>query len=261
LEASCTSVLFCFHTTMVLTQQFHLLESQFCSLVFPYHYGSHATRRSQLYLKHTKVSIPLWFSRNSGFTKHDRYNRPCFHTTMVLTQPTWKSSTTSNISTFPYHYGSHATRKPMLIPYCLMNVSIPLWFSRNQQEKAFQVDIASHVSIPLWFSRNTQRTLIKLFIPEHVSIPLWFLRNSHRNIWRPSQLQVSIPLWFLRNQIYPLKLPHPFCSFHTTMVLTQQKYGVVTSTHQLASFHTTMVHTRAVLRWPSKNMDPSTERI
>ena len=122
-----------FHTTMVLTQLYQELpESQINvepvsiplwfsrnpasvvrddqgRIVFPYHYGSHATvfacnekhamvfvsiplwfsrnplTRQVLELP-VNVSIPLWFSRNGEIllAEFDESNR--FHTTMVLTQ-------------------------------------------------------------------------------------------------------------------------------------------------------------------------------
>ena len=78
----------CFHTTMVLTQLLPPPIDLFLFHVFPYHYGSHATRvylslESQKYL----VSIPLWFSRNFTVGRSR-------HLKSIL---------------FPYHYGSHAT--------------------------------------------------------------------------------------------------------------------------------------------------------
>jgi len=144
-----------FHTTMVLTQLYQELpESQINvepvsiplwfsrnpasvvrddqgRIVFPYHYGSHATvfacnekhamvfvsiplwfsrnplTRQVLELP-VNVSIPLWFSRNGEIllAEFDESNR--FHTTMVLTQR-WL-----------YERKSQGIK-----------VSIPLWFSRN----------------------------------------------------------------------------------------------------------------------------------
>ena len=98
--------------------------------LFPYHYGSHATQISSLSRSASRVSIPLWFSRNSmrSDRKYKGNNvsiplwfsrnrtKPCtgerrwsFHTTMVLTQP--------------YQHDTC---------YCyVLPVSIPLWFSRN----------------------------------------------------------------------------------------------------------------------------------
>jgi len=58
-----------------------------------------------------------------------------FHTTMVLTQPII----------------------PINVTTSEFEVSIPLWFSRN--EKFLDLDSAKkmYVSIPLWFSRNKNR--------------------------------------------------------------------------------------------------------
>ena len=121
-----------FHTTMVLTQ---LFQSNFTSNnkrtvsiplwfsrnpevavsngtnfeSFPYHYGSHATVMPKKLTIEEYVSIPLWFSRNEG-RKDSRFQSPSFHTTMVLTQRIPVVRTTYGEVTFPYHYGSHATR-------------------------------------------------------------------------------------------------------------------------------------------------------
>jgi len=76
-----------FHTTMVLTQLVY--DTFYLSVyLFPYHYGSYATRRaannSRSFLL---VSIPLWFLRNkNGKIKYMRFSER-----------------------FPYHYGSYAT--------------------------------------------------------------------------------------------------------------------------------------------------------
>mgnify|MGYP000883711302 FL=1 len=99
----------CFHTTMVLTQLDTLIKNRGDMLKFPYHYGSHATRRVlTLDLNFQIVSIPLWFSRNLQFSRTDLIPS-CFHTTMVLTQPKKHSIKASEEEEFPYHYGSHAT--------------------------------------------------------------------------------------------------------------------------------------------------------
>ena len=125
--------------------------------MFPYHYGSYATRNAfhneyisstvsiplwflRNYTKHicglhrlTVVSIPLWFLRNRFSLSSTLASFMSFHTTMVLTQ----------LAGYSASYAITAT------------VSIPLWFLRN----------------PLYF----------FFLNSHsiVSIPLWFLRNSH----------------------------------------------------------------------------------
>ena len=58
--------MYCFHTTMVLTQLLKSSIEEGSRVLFPYHYGSHATSS-----RRPKASII----------------RSCFHTTMVLTQP------------------------------------------------------------------------------------------------------------------------------------------------------------------------------
>ena len=55
----------CFHTTMVLTQRNCSAKVVRAKLMFPYHYGSHATHIQRgLLCPVLRVSIPLWFSRN-----------------------------------------------------------------------------------------------------------------------------------------------------------------------------------------------------
>ena len=145
---------FRFHTTMVLTQHSegsgrdlrkyyvsiplwfsrNLAFQTACAMVhmFPYHYGSHATREPEPLRTHTeRVSIPLWFSRNflaidilnrdiqfpyhygshaTYYTNITAYNYQfCFHTTMVLTQRKKTGYKLQPAFVFPYHYGSHAT--------------------------------------------------------------------------------------------------------------------------------------------------------
>jgi len=100
-----------FHTTMVLTQLIYLIRSLRCNLcvsiplwflrnrkkqpiqtireAFPYHYGSYATgARPQAPPAADHVSIPLWFLRNTIPEEVCPWIYTCFHTTMVLTQPT-----------------------------------------------------------------------------------------------------------------------------------------------------------------------------
>ena len=57
----------------------------------------------------------------------------CFHTTMVLTQPTYGTETETTGYMFPYHYGSHATKAMPIDNFIPEIVSIPLWFSRNER--------------------------------------------------------------------------------------------------------------------------------
>jgi len=77
---------------------------------FPYHYGSHATGTDEGKKNFPPpVSIPLWFSRNSGSRNRNPPDHTGFHTTMVLTQPYSKPRRSNPPDQFPYHYGSHAT--------------------------------------------------------------------------------------------------------------------------------------------------------
>jgi len=100
---------------------------------------------------------------------------------------------------FPYHYGSYATEELREEIQDLIEVSIPLWFLRNQffglERKELHV-VSFHTTMVL-----TQ--LGKAYLVSHsffeVSIPLWFLRNLHRICVEPCSRTVSIPLWFLRN--------------------------------------------------------------
>jgi len=54
-----------------------------------------------------------------------------FHTTMVLTQRIDSESEAREKAMFPYHYGSHATVRKHQQRWREIQVSIPLWFSRN----------------------------------------------------------------------------------------------------------------------------------
>ena len=102
---------YCFHTTMVLTQQNH---------------GCKSAEGGNI------VSIPLWFLRNVKYeTGTDRKGKR-FHTTMVLTQHTPFLDPFLPTPTFPYHYGSYATSSDSPSPYSASCVSIPLWFLRNR---------------------------------------------------------------------------------------------------------------------------------
>jgi len=145
-----------FHTTMVLTQRTDVSsESRDSRVSIPLWFSRNFRRRLWLRYVVLQVSIPLWFSRNEGFSKDgvfmfatvsiplwfSRNHRPsaqagkryaCFHTTMVLTQLTWRE-------------GRYEKAQA---------VSIPLWFSRNRMMKDSQTEKANFVSIPLWFSRN-----------------------------------------------------------------------------------------------------------
>jgi len=166
-----------FHTTMVLTQHSGVWQLLGLSIPFPYHYGSHATRRLR------KAIIGLW----------------SFHTTMVLTQLTWRRKAPFFCSPFPYHYGSHATEWWPQESSTATRVSIPLWFSRNDKWCLNTHDHDLSVSIPLWFSRNYLKAEDNKLRKRHVSIPLWFSRNKNCSLSQKQAIE----------------------RFHTTMVLTQ----------------------------------------
>jgi len=56
------------------------------------------------------VSIPLWFLRNWRHMNRQAARSPGFHTTMVLTQHHTQPGKGRCQQTFPYHYGSYATK-------------------------------------------------------------------------------------------------------------------------------------------------------
>jgi len=72
---------------MVLTQRALLLLLHVDDVMFPYHYGSHATENGRI------LGV----------------KRFRFHTTMVLTQQAREAQYLLPYVKFPYHYGSHAT--------------------------------------------------------------------------------------------------------------------------------------------------------
>ena len=95
---------------MVLTQQVARYDVVTHDYTFPYHYGSHATYVTYLFIKALMtVSIPLWFSRNGN-----RNRLLLIH--VYVSIPLWFSRNEKDhglelytLSEFPYHYGSHAT--------------------------------------------------------------------------------------------------------------------------------------------------------
>ena len=96
-----------FHTTMVLTQ--HIGDGwQNFGYMFPYHYGSHATVYP-VAIRYCLYKFPYHYGSHATRKRSFRGRQnTCFHTTMVLTQPT----------------GTEGTGGASF-------VSIPLWFSRN----------------------------------------------------------------------------------------------------------------------------------
>ena len=138
---------------------------------------------------------------------------------MVLTQQELLIKSETGYWTFPYHYGSHATRWTSMRELLILLVSIPLWFSRNrtQRELIPMSEICFHTTMVLtqlypWIPPNTYSC---------VSIPLWFSRNMCLKRWARS---------------FPTR-------FHTTMVLTQHVFATLLS-NIYSGFHTTMVLTQ-----------------
>jgi len=191
------------------------------------------------------VSIPLWFSRNFCAKMCVLHWIKCFHTTMVLTQLCPRSSESNALHSFPYHYGSHATKFWCRSELKTFHVSIPLWFSRNSRE-TLRAHMTESVSIPLWFSRNgtlLQKSYGCKTFPYHY--------GSHAT----ARYYVTW-VWRTRSFHTTMVLTQRFCwesgercfgSFHTTMVLTQLRL-LEEAYRWRNSFHTTMVLTQ---RWDS----------
>jgi len=102
-----------FHTTMVLTQLGKLSATPSIHS-FPYHYGSYATCLSEIWRKHSALG---------------------FHTTMVLTQPN-PILLDIDVLDRSFHTTMVLTQQiPASAPTKSIQVSIPLWFLRNQSYK------------------------------------------------------------------------------------------------------------------------------
>jgi len=170
-------------------------------LLFPYHYGSHATVSMENGKKWiTQVSIPLWFSRNGS----SRCSYPSmgdkfpYHYGSYATWPIDVGKRKSR-PWFPYHYGSYATWVKARKEHTCQEVSIPLWFLRNNTASAIS---RKNTKFPYHYGSYATCSHRKFTVwCRSVSIPLWFLRNDH--IIRPAldHIIVSIPLWFLRNYL------------------------------------------------------------
>ena len=183
---------------------------------FPYHYGSHATNHVQETQRYKVVSIPLWFSRNLVETTA-LDTRPSFHTTMVLTQPSKRQGSLQGGCRFPYHYGSHATLYAWVYVWRFA-VSIPLWFSRNQQRFPVELPLLRfHTTMVLTQQRTSKLNSSELFCFHTTMV----LTQLDRQYPRGTQHTVSIPLWFSRNVVRDSDGRIVGVSFHTTMVLTQ----------------------------------------
>ena len=215
-------------------------------LQFPYHYGSHATGTathaeplncsrfhttmvltqrifSRLEVDNPllwKVSIPLWFLRNSPF--------PCPQNLKY-----W----------FPYHYGSYATKEVKGNENAVFSFHTTMVLTQQIDEitKSNTTFLSFHTTMVLtqrkfvWWNGN---------VVMKVSIPLWFLRNgtitSHKYIQFPKfpyhygsyatdecsqDMEVTIKFPYHYGSYATINL---FCfrvcsyCFHTTMVLTQR---------------------------------------
>jgi len=105
-------------------------------LVFPYHYGSYATNLPEEMVPYVyRVSIPLWFLRNTIPRKFDP-DAPIL---------------------FPYHYGSYATNRRRGTVSCPQKVSIPLWFLRNQCRAPAPLTRTAHQLFPYHYGSYATR--------------------------------------------------------------------------------------------------------
>ena len=191
----------------------------------------------------------------------------CFHTTMVLTQLN-PPSRELPLSGFPYHYGSHATPALNLNPpsrecfhttmvltqhtiwkwgLWVFFVSIPLWFSRNPRSFPMLLRLSTcfHTTMVL---TQPQKPKVKRR-DNKVSIPLWFSRNS-KSVNFGDQEFTSFPYHYGSHATWNMRRTTLRClsSFHTTMVLTQQK-GRRRESSKITCFHTTMVLTQLNAGW------------
>ena len=161
---------------MVLTQRNSLQPEQKRKNQFPYHYGSHATRCLCWLNQQSRVSIPLWFSRNS-FKDYSRRIQ-------------WSS--------FPYHYGSHATgKRPRKqfrngkFPYHYGSHATNAHYSKRSKEQKFPYHYGSHATGYLdWDNKEISSFHTTMVLTQ---LSFWSV------LW--SKYVVSIPLWFSRNKL------------------------------------------------------------
>jgi len=211
----------CFHTTMVLTQ-LKKDSKDWSLLLFPYHYGSHATQQKESSACLQGKQFPYHYGSHATEWLDRNGNIPF---------------------TFPYHYGSHATKgggewgftthlrfhttmvltQPCAYVWFIANttcVSIPLWFSRNGTKV---VDYYSTNVFPYHYgSHATQCSHIRVWAPQ--LFPYHY--GSHATEWIPKGGDCMN------------------LSFHTTMVLTQLTKCSWPRWRRPSSFHTTMVLTQ-----------------
>jgi len=143
-----------------------------------------------------------------------------------------------------YHYGSYATRKYKYDPDLLRRrfhttmVLTQLVFQQGRNGKV------RNVSIPLWFLRNQKFAGQEKFVYNSVSIPLWFLRN--RSAWltiKERSLGRFHTTMVLTQHLLEKEIEKLIAGFHTTMVLTQRN-ATWTGAQFRQRFHTTMVLTQ-----------------
>ncbi len=167
---------------------------------FPYHYGSHATQFVHNAFK-SRIMFPYHYGSHATLT-HQSVGAAVrsFHTTMVLTQRKCGGSCSRWRSLFPYHYGSHATIRS----------------SQNLGENSF-------VSIPLWFSRNENSFGVfkpKSILSFHTTMVLTQPPGMKNQIQKALRFHTTMVLTQLNN-FYIVGIG-TLPGFHTTMVLTQR---------------------------------------
>jgi len=152
---------------------------------FPYHYGSHATTMEErLPLSFRKVSIPLWFSRN-----------------MVRAQG-WRPFHCP----FPYHYGSYKSRPPLTVPDH-GPVHRKDQRSDPEQELFRMTNWVGSYNLKSWLLRGSPSWR------SQPCVPGWFSGHCVRR-WSSAH---HFPGWSSRHSVLPK------AAIHTTMVLTQRQ--------------------------------------
>ncbi len=213
------SLLACFHTTMVLTQPPPTEKWEALMSAFPYHYGSYATLGVRIERLQKFLSFPYHYGSYATYDWQEETRRPHQFPYHYGSYATYGGGRTKGAKAkFPYHYGSYATKIPIVIhsgltkfPYhygsyatcagechlpVLVQVSIPLWFLRNQRPLV-------HKREPVRF--HTTMVLTQLCLTEEGKIPTRF--PYHYGSYATKEWPgifigfeiVSIPLWFLRN--------------------------------------------------------------
>jgi len=211
------------------------------------------------------VSIPLWFLRNESLDAIKNFSLEGFHTTMVLTQHRSGPRRAGDWCTFPYHYGSYATRQTHRVNHLIYSFHTTMVLTQRPNRQTRSI-CHNRVSIPLWFLRNNNITTVEFELhrefPYHygsyATMPCQGDQLDRRQGFHTTMVLtqpiddlfgkiywlVSIPLWFLRNgrgeecgvgEGY--KFPYHYGSYAT---LSWVKNGLSPK----SSFHTTMVLTQ-----------------